>query len=93
MAMNSPSTQPKPANSVQEISSRLSEIQELFGSNAERMERIVTRAFGESAKGDEKDQPRAVPNGEIGAVMERLGNLAALASHQKDIIARLDGIV
>lgn len=86
-----PST--KPANAIQEISARLSDIHASFDGNADRLQRIATRAFGESPADNAKDMPRAVPNGEIGAVMQRLQDLTDLAAMQSAIITRLDGIV
>ena len=92
-AAAAPSVKPS-TNAVQEINQRLAALQESFGKNAERMDRIIDRAFG-SAKQDGASggNPRAVPNGEIGALMERLDDLGALADRQSDIIGRLDTIV
>lgn len=88
-------TKPASANAVQEMSQRLSVLWEKFGSNAERLERVVDRAFG-SSKGDGQTsggQPRSAPSGEIGAILERLDDLSALADRQAGTISKIDTII
>jgi hypothetical protein len=84
----------KPSNAVQEIQFRLVQLHERFNMVADRMQRIASRAFGDQLAGENsKAQPREVPKGEIGSVMERIEDLTLLATEQEAVVSRLDGIV
>lgn len=87
--------QVKPMNAMQEINARLAKLFEAYGVNTDRMNRVVDRAFG-APKGENvggNATPRAVPNGEIAAVMSAIDTLEALAKQQAEALSRIDGIV
>lgn len=87
-------TIPTPNSSIQEANARLSSLVEELSANLDRMERIISRAFGQSTGKDANGNvPKPVPNGEIGALNERIEQLSNICSQQGQAISRLDSIV
>jgi hypothetical protein len=95
MEMAMPSTIAKSEQSaVQEIATRLEGIHKDFSMIADRMQRVIDRAFGSSPEASgSTGQPRAVPSGEIGTVRDQIDRLDALASNHASLMSRIDGIV
>lgn len=82
-----------PNASIQEANARLSSLIDKFGSNLGRMENIVSRAFGSGTGTEGAPTPTPVPNGEIGALNDRLGQLSEICDRQDQAISSLNSIV
>lgn len=83
-----------PNNAAQEILERLNSIHADMSMNVDRTQRVIDRAFGADAKGEgPSGQPRAVPSGEIGAIMQRIEDIVGLVVEQSNKISRLDKLV
>jgi hypothetical protein len=95
MEMAMPNSTAKPEQSaVQEIAARLESIHKDFSMVADRMQRVIDRAFGSSPEASgSTGQPRAVPSGEIGTVRDQIDRLDALANSHASLMTRIDGIV
>lgn len=83
----------EPANEMPRILARLDVMREYVLKLCDRSERIVTRAFGDVSHEVTKDQPRAVPQGTIGALDERIGDILSELDRLDTTITRLDGLV
>lgn len=94
MAMTTAITKAAEQSAAQEIAARLERLHKDFSMVADRMQRVIDRAYGSSPNDSSgPGQPRAVPSGEIGAIRERLDDLDGLASTHSALMSRIDGIV
>lgn len=81
------------AAAIQEFGERLAKVREHMSMNNDRIERVLSRAFGDGPTAGINSNPRAVPSGEIGTVRERLDDLSALLDAQSALLNRVDTIV
>ena len=81
------------AAAIQEFGERLVKLRECLSMNNDRIERVLSRAFGEGPTGPAGSSPRAIPSGEVGTVRDRLDDLSSLLNAQSTLLNRVDTIV
>jgi hypothetical protein len=81
-----------PANVIDAAAQRIEEATKQVAHLSDRLQRIVSRAFGESPQG-KADGPRPVPQGSVGNLGLQIEQLLGSLNEMVPIINRIDVIV
>jgi hypothetical protein len=83
----------EPANVMVGLHYRLKAATEQAALTNDRLQRIVSRAFGDPLPGDVNQAPKQVPAGTVGMVSEQMEELLMLLAEQSKLLGRLDTLV
>lgn len=81
------------SNALQALSARLEELTQHAANNAERLERVLARAFGAGPDPENKSQPRAVSDGTVGELRERADDIGIWMNRLSSKIDVLETLV
>lgn len=81
------------ANFHEEVIQGLLKLQQNAQMITDRLQRVITRAFGEGPTNAGNNSPKAVPSGSTGVIKETIENLVAETAQQSVLISRIDEIL